>query len=431
MASPQSNPPPPAGATAIAGPPPPPPGAEVIGGDSGGLGQVGQFLGTLGSDILSLPGNIAHTLRHPLDTALAQSAAEREAARKSYSSGEYLDALTHGIGGYAPVPFLAPFLSSTLADLGSHENLGRGAARLTEFGVGGLGPKVVRNMEVPTLGPVSRFVGEHVLGIPKLSKAGKLLDLLNGGGSNEPGVPPPAPLGMGSEPGPYFNERSTLDPGMHGPIPPVAPLPTKPFFTGSGTATGPTASTGTASPGPLAPIGNGELIPADQVPPIAPDPSAPTSVPHYNKFSQTGGPFKIMRGKAELGSYDNLADAQKAINNSSFVNGALKVANVPVPSIEGVTQPKVIDISNSPALPPVEGGSPVPPNASTFKHPADFTDLIRQFHATHPKGTSLRTDAQAVFGLPSGTMPTYEQALAIHEWRLRNPGKSPTANDIK
>ena len=68
----------------------------------------------------------------------------------------------------------------------------------------------------------------------------------------------------------------------------------------------------------------------------------------------------------------------------------------------------------------------MPANArQSVKHPADFTDLIRQFHATHPRGTSLRTDAQNVYGIPSGTMPTYEQALAIHEWRLRNPGKAP------
>ena len=68
---------------------------------------------------------------------------------------------------------------------------------------------------------------------------------------------------------------------------------------------------------------------------------------------------------------------------------------------------------------------------SAFRHPADYTDLIRQFHATHPKGTSLRSDAQAVFGTKPGEMPTYEQAVRIHEWRLRNPGKSPSANDIK
>lgn len=80
----------------------------------------------------------------------------------------------------------------------------------------------------------------------------------------------------------------------------------------------------------------------------------------------------------------------------------------------------------SPAISPVEGGSPMPANSSTFKHPAQFTDLIRQYHATHPRGSSLRADAQAAFGLAPGAMPSYEQSLAIHEWRLAHPGQSPT-----
>ncbi len=67
---------------------------------------------------------------------------------------------------------------------------------------------------------------------------------------------------------------------------------------------------------------------------------------------------------------------------------------------------------------------------SGFKHSASFTDLIRQWHATHPRGTSMRADSERVFGTKPGTMPTYEQALKIHEWRLRNPGKSPTAADL-
>lgn len=60
-----------------------------------------------------------------------------------------------------------------------------------------------------------------------------------------------------------------------------------------------------------------------------------------------------------------------------------------------------------------------------FKHSAQFTDLIRQYHAMHPDGTSLRRDAAIVYGLPVGAMPSYSQALAIHEWRLSNPGKNP------
>lgn len=60
-----------------------------------------------------------------------------------------------------------------------------------------------------------------------------------------------------------------------------------------------------------------------------------------------------------------------------------------------------------------------------MKHSANYTDLIRQFHATHPKGTSLRELSSKVYGLPKGVMPSYDQALQLHEWMLQNPGKKP------
>ena len=73
----------------------------------------------------------------------------------------------------------------------------------------------------------------------------------------------------------------------------------------------------------------------------------------------------------------------------------------------------------------------MPANASTFKHPADYTDLNRQFHATWPKGTSLRTIANQVgFTKDASIMPSYDQALKIHEWMLQNGGKIPTAKDL-
>lgn len=68
---------------------------------------------------------------------------------------------------------------------------------------------------------------------------------------------------------------------------------------------------------------------------------------------------------------------------------------------------------------------------SEFKHSAAFTDLIRQFHATHPKGTSLKDLSAKAFGITPGTMPSYEQALKLHEWMLRNPGKTPGPADFK
>lgn len=56
-------------------------------------------------------------------------------------------------------------------------------------------------------------------------------------------------------------------------------------------------------------------------------------------------------------------------------------------------------------------------------HPAPFTDLLRQFHATHPRGTSLRVLASQAFGSDPAAMPSYDQALKLHEWMLANNWK--------
>ncbi len=77
-----------------------------------------------------------------------------------------------------------------------------------------------------------------------------------------------------------------------------------------------------------------------------------------------------------------------------------------------------------------QGGSPVPTNAASFKHPADYTDLNRQFHATWPKGTSLRDIASKVYGTDPTVMPSYDQALKIHEFMLKNNGKIPGPKDL-
>lgn len=86
-------------------------------------------------------------------------------------------------------------------------------------------------------------------------------------------------------------------------------------------------------------------------------------------------------------------------------------------------------------IPPVAQGasmqhppSPIPETATGFKHPAAFTDLNRAWHANWKE--SLRDTAAKVYGLKPGTMPTYDQALKIHEWRLQNGGKMPTAADL-
>lgn len=69
------------------------------------------------------------------------------------------------------------------------------------------------------------------------------------------------------------------------------------------------------------------------------------------------------------------------------------------------------------------------------KHSAAYTDLLRQFHAQHPKGTSLRELGHQVFGHARDSLPTYAQASSLHEWMLNNnwkPGmKLPKASELQ
>jgi len=67
----------------------------------------------------------------------------------------------------------------------------------------------------------------------------------------------------------------------------------------------------------------------------------------------------------------------------------------------------------------------------SFKHGQKYTDLLRQFHSIHPKGTSLRKISSQVYGYAPDLMPSYEEALKIHEWMLNNKGKIPTAKDLR
>ncbi len=172
-------------------------------------------------------------------------------------------------------------------------------------------------------------------------------------------------------------------------------------------------------------LGEGSLVP-------------PASVPDLSGLPEPApGPFKPNPRVAKTMRYSSGSEVPEIgvggrnpglVRRTPFVPASAPAVDITTGE-ELVPAPKT---PKTPPIPPIEPkGSPVPPNSATFRHPADFTDLIRQYHATHPKGTSLRTDAQNVYGLKPGTMPTYEQALAIHEWRLRNPGKSPTAADLK
>lgn len=123
---------------------------------------------------------------------------------------------------------------------------------------------------------------------------------------------------------------------------------------------------------------------------------------------------------------------------------------VPIPPIRWNAAPPEAGPAATPATSPVQPGpvSPVtvpgavpqtvgtvvPENAATFRHSAPYTDLIRQFHAQWPKGTSLRDMGSEVFGTKAGEMPSYEQAQALHEWMVGHNWKAgmklPSAKDL-
>lgn len=63
------------------------------------------------------------------------------------------------------------------------------------------------------------------------------------------------------------------------------------------------------------------------------------------------------------------------------------------------------------------------------KHPANYTDLLRQFHAQWGR-QSLREIASHALGTPRGTLPTYEQALKVHEFMLQNAGRPPGPGEL-
>ena len=63
-----------------------------------------------------------------------------------------------------------------------------------------------------------------------------------------------------------------------------------------------------------------------------------------------------------------------------------------------------------------------------------MTDLIRQWHAQHPRGTSMKDLGSKVFGTSPDVLPPYPKMLALHEWMLTRgwkPGmKLPSAKDL-
>ena len=85
----------------------------------------------------------------------------------------------------------------------------------------------------------------------------------------------------------------------------------------------------------------GSVVPKPAQAPVN-DPTKPVSIPHFNKFSQTGGPYKVVsKGGATLGTYDTLADAQKGMSDSNFASKQLKIVGPEESNVTSSAQPQI------------------------------------------------------------------------------------------
>ncbi len=137
----------------------PPPGFKLESVDSTSTStsdkpsQIGEFFGTLGSDIAAIPGAAWQAVTHPIDTikGISQSqGAELEASKAAFKKGQYGEGIRRGIGYMLPV--VGPALSQAGTEMQRGE-YGKGLAHTAELtplpemavkGVAGLGGRLMR-----------------------------------------------------------------------------------------------------------------------------------------------------------------------------------------------------------------------------------------------------------------------------------------------
>jgi hypothetical protein len=111
---------------------------------SGGFGhEVGEFFGTLGSDIAAIPGAVSQAVLHTPETIQAigkQSEAEGRASIEAFKRGDVASGITRGLGWAVPV--VGPMINETAAELARGE-YGKGTAHLLELSV----PEMAEELE--------------------------------------------------------------------------------------------------------------------------------------------------------------------------------------------------------------------------------------------------------------------------------------------
>lgn len=187
---------------------------------------------------------------------------------------------------------------------------------------------------------------------------------------------------------------------------PAASSVESPYFAGSATgepsAIGPVLK---APPGYQPPISG--ALPGTEIPAAAEAPAGPSQ----ELLDQISG--QLARKK-----FAKLSEAEK----QTVLNVASKVTAPSLKPPPGISTESPVNTEQV----PVSRG-----NAQPFaSHEAQYTDLKKQWHATWP-GMAMRKTVGQVYGLQPGTMPTYDQTLAVHEWMLNHNGKIPGPGDLK
>lgn len=154
-----------------------------------------------------------------------------------------------------------------------------------------------------------------------------------------------------------------------------------------------------------------------RIPKEVPVPPGVGRVPGWQKAGTTSNPTVL----PDLSSIPGTLPTGRIPGAPSFDLDSGEIVNPAGPG--GASTGQFTALPPKTGLTPLPEGSPMPANAGTFKHTADYTDLLRQFHAQHPKGTSLRQLGSQVYGHAANALPSYDQALALHEWMLKNNWK--------
>jgi len=117
-----------------------------------------------------------------------------------------------------------------------------------------------------------------------------------------------------------------------------------------------------------------------------------------------------------------------------------------LPSGRAVGKPDPMSAPLQPIQPPapVTTGTPVPPNAETFEHPASHTDVRRMIHSVgqqldlgpeSPAGANAHklysSAAKKLFGVKSSADLSYEQDFVLNEFLLKNKRFPTSVTDLK